>query len=153
MNRRVAAIAAEQDCVRLPTRDTIWETLRAGRRFKPDFHVAPDFVHPNGVGHASVAAAMLRGLGETKAADAITTQHIQKGLDAARGELPGLSYATVPKELPLGSDEATFEIQAFWTPAAAGNAPRFSLEAPTGWLVKPAEPHANEAVFTVTGKP
>ena len=153
MNRRVAAIAAEQDCVLLPTSDTIWETLQAGRRLKPDFHVAPDFVHPNGVGHASIATAMLRGLGETKAAEAITTQHIQKALDAARGELPSLSYTIVPKELPLESDEATFEIRGFYTPATAGGAPRFSLEAPAGWQVKPAETQGNEAVFTVTGKP
>ena len=153
MNRRVAAIAAEQDCVLLPTSDTIWETLRAGRRFKPDFHVAPDFVHPNGVGHASVAAAMLRGLGETKAAVEITTQYIQKALDTARGELPCLSYAIVPRELPLGADEATFEIRAFYTPAAAGGTPRFSLGAPTGWDIKPADVKGNEAVFTVSGKP
>ena len=153
MNRRIAAIAAEHDCVLLPTSDTIWETLRTGRRFKPDFHVAPDFVHPNGVGHASIAAAMLRGLGETKAAEAISTQHIQKALDAARGGLPALSYTIVPRELPLESDEDTFEIRAFWTPAAAGGTPRFSLEAPTGWQVKPAEPQGNEAVFTVSGKP
>jgi len=153
MNRRVAAIAAEQDCVLLPTSDTIWETLRASRRFKPDFHVVPDFVHPNGVGHASIAVAMLRGLGETKAAEAITTQHIQKAFDAARGELPSLSYTIVPKELPLESDEATFEIRGFYTPVAAGDAPRFSLEAPAGWDVKPAEPQGNEAVFTVSGKP
>ena len=153
MNRRVAAIAAEQDCVLLPTSDTIWETLRAGRRLKPDFHVAPDFVHPNGVGHASIAAAMLRGLGETKAAEAITTQHIQKAFAAARGELPGLSYTIVPKELPLGSDEATFEIRAFYTPVATGGAPRFSLEAPTGWQVRSVEPQGNEAVFMVSGKP
>jgi lysophospholipase L1-like esterase len=153
MNRRVAAIAAEQDCVLLPTSDTIWETLRSGRRFKPDFHVAPDFVHPNRVGHASVAAAMLRGLGEPKAAETITTQHIQKALDAARGELPCLSHAIVPRELPLESDEATFEIRAFYTPTAADGTPRFSLEAPAGWQVKPAEPQGNEAVFTATGKP
>ena len=153
MNRRVAAIAAEQDCVLLPTSDTIWETLRAGRRFKPDFHVAPDFVHPNGVGHASVAAAMLRGLGEMKAAEAISTQQIQKALDAARGELPCLSYAIVPRELQLESDEATFEIRAFSTLAASGGTPRFSLAAPAGWQVKPAEPQGNETVFTATGKP
>jgi lysophospholipase L1-like esterase len=153
MNRRVAAIAAEQDCVLLPTSDTIWDTLLTGRRFKPDFHIAPDFVHPNGVGHASVATAMLRGLGEMKAAEAITTQHIQKALDAARGELPCLSYALVPRELPLASDEATFEIRSFYTPDGAGGTPRFSLEAPTGWQVKPAEPQGTEAVFTVTGKP
>ena len=153
MNRRVAAIAAEQDCVLLPTSDTIWETLRAGRRCKPDFHVAPDFVHPNGVGHASIAAGMLRGLGETKAAEAITTQHIQKAFDAARGDLPGLSYTIVPKELPLESDEATFEIRGFYAPAAAGGTPRFSLEAPAGWQVKPAETQGNEAIFMVSGKP
>jgi lysophospholipase L1-like esterase len=153
MNRRVAAIAAEQGCVLLPSGDTIWETLRAGRRCKPDFHVAPDFVHPSGVGHASIAAGMLRGLGETQAAEAISTQHIQKALDAARGDLPCLSYGVVPSELPLGSDEATFEIRAFWTPAAAGGTPRFNLEAPSGWQVTPAEAQENEAVFVVSGKP
>ena len=153
MNRRVAAIAAEQGCVLLPAGDTMWETLRAGRRLKPDFHVAPDFVHPNGAGHASIAVGMLRGLGETKAAEAIATQHIQKALDAARGELPCLSYAIVPRDLPVGSDEATFEIRTFWTPSAAGVTPRYSLEAPAGWQVKPAEPQGNEAVFMVSGKP
>jgi hypothetical protein len=153
MNRRVAAIAAENDCVLLPAGDAMWETLRAGRRLKPDFHVAPDFVHPNGAGHAAVAVGMLRGLGETKAAEAIATQHIQKALDAARGELPCLSYAIVPRDLPVGSDEATFEIQAFWTPAAAGGTPRFSLECPAGWQVKPAEQQGNETAFVVSGKP
>jgi lysophospholipase L1-like esterase len=153
MNRRIAAIAAEQGCVLLPTSDTMWETLRAGRRCKPDFHVAPDFVHPNGVGHAAIAVGMLRGLGEMTAAEAISTQHIQKALDAARGELPCLSYTIVPQELPLGSDKATFEIRAFWTPAAAGGTPRFNLKAPPGWDVKPAEAQGNEAVFMVSGKP
>lgn len=153
MNRRIGTIAAEQDCVLLPTSDTIWETLRAGRRCKPDFHIAPDFVHPNGVGHAAIAVGMLRGLGEMTAADTISAQHVQKPLDAARGGLPCLSYTVLPRELPLGSDEATFEIRAFWTPAAAGGTARFSLEPPTGWDVKPADSRGNEAIFIVSGKP
>ena len=153
MNRRIAAIAAEQDCVLLPTGETMWETLRAGRRYKPDFHVAPDFVHPNGVGHAAIAAGVLRGLGETTAAEAISAQHIHKPLDAARGDLPCLSYVIVPRELPLGTDDATFEIRAFSTSATGGGRPNCNLAAPAGWTVTPAEPRENEAVFVVSGRP
>ncbi len=153
MNRRVADLAKELGAVLLPVNDGINAVLKKGRTFKPDFHVSGDFVHPNGPGHAAIAVAMLKGLGEDAAAEKLSAKYLEKFYNDAKGALPCLSYSIMNVYLPLDSDEASFEISYCWTPSASDkSAAKAALSAPAGWKIEPAELAGPSGTFKVSGK-
>ncbi|WP_269523307.1 SGNH/GDSL hydrolase family protein [Coraliomargarita parva] len=123
MDRMVVALKAlaeEEDCLILPTRETAWEVLAAGRRLKPDFHFSHDQVHPNRYGHPMIAAGMLRGFGEAEAA----TLMLEKAVPA---DSSGISYELEPKLSDVLTDEAVFELTVYAQNGVA------RVELPDGW--------------------
>ncbi len=68
MNQLIRELADKHQFLTLPVNASVWDVLKQGRQINPRFHVTNDFVHPNLAGHIAVAAGMLNGLGESKAA-------------------------------------------------------------------------------------
>ena len=154
MNRRVAKLAGEQDCLLLPTGQEVQNTLAKGRMYNPDFHVANDMVHPNGVGHAAVAIGMLKGLGETEAARKVDEKYLAPAWKQAAGTFPALSYSVAAQPSPLDSDQVSFQVRYWWTTETPSQtAPTVRLTVPAGWQVSPAQIQAATGTFTVAGRP
>ncbi|OGV59397.1 MAG: hypothetical protein A2X45_22235 [Lentisphaerae bacterium GWF2_50_93] len=153
LNKKLAVIARELDCVVLPSGESVVEVLQKGRTCKPDFHVAGDFVHPGHFGHVAIAVGMLKGLGENDAAAKLVSKYYEKFYSGARGALPALSYTIMPTAMPLDSDQASFDIAYFWTPSASDkNVTKATLSVPAGWKSEPAEFSGLTGTFKVTGK-
>jgi lysophospholipase L1-like esterase len=121
------SLAAEENCIVLPTRETAWQLLADGRRVRPDFHILGDQVHPNSAGHAMIASGMLKGLGETEAADGLFIEALKIG---GAKKLNALSYALSRVAAGTSQDRYRFELDVFH---AAGT-PEFDL--PEGWKVE-----------------
>ena len=62
MNAAVLRLCVELGAAYAKTGETVWRVMARGRRIAPDFHGTGDFVHPNAVGHAAIAAAMKDGV-------------------------------------------------------------------------------------------
>ena len=88
LNERVEALAKELDCPCLPTNQTVFELLDRGRKVNPAFHVTGDYVHPNAAGHLGIAMGMLRGLGQTAAADYLGARVTALLAEAAKTSTP-----------------------------------------------------------------
>ena len=80
MNQRITTLAADLKAGVLPTNALYWEALAQGRKTQADFSLAGDRIHPTPVGHVTVAIAMLRGLGEEKAAAWLREERLAKAL-------------------------------------------------------------------------
>lgn len=74
MVENLQAIASDEKCLVLPVRETAWEIRDEGRKRRLDFRISGDGIHPNGYGHQAIAAGMLKGLGQEKAAESIRAQ-------------------------------------------------------------------------------
>ena len=112
MNKRLAILAREKGYLLLPTNKISYEILNAGRKHKPDFHITRDFVHPNKVGHLAIAAGMLRGLGEEKAATLLLAKH-DSWFKPAPADLPAFSYTL--GRLPGSPDEPSHSFLLSYT--------------------------------------
>jgi lysophospholipase L1-like esterase len=154
LNDRVKGLAAELGCRLLLTGAAVQDVLRQGRRLRPDFHVANDFVHPNEAGHIGIAMAMLRGLGEEQAAQHLADVRLAALLRKTAGAGPTLSYELTPIRETFAGDRASFRLQYWWTASAEQpqGQVRIALRGP-GWDVKPAEATSAEVEFVVTGTP
>lgn len=140
----LAELAKQENCVLLPTREASWEMLALGRRAKPDFHILADQVHPNHYGHAAIAAGMLRGMGEPRAADRL--------LERAKTELfpPGatpLSYEIAGLPEPRDHRLLRFRIRAFHSGGKA------ELELPESWTLVKTAAEKGGTLFVVDGIP
>lgn len=80
MNERIAKIAAEFKARLLPTNASYWDVLSQGRKTVADFTLAGDRIHPNQTGHVAIAMAMLKGLGEDRAAEWLHNEQLSKAL-------------------------------------------------------------------------
>lgn len=138
---QLAKLAAEEKCTLLPTRDTTWEVHAMGRRLKPDFHFTSDQVHPGGAGHLAIAAGMLRGLGEPKAADLLLKRaeaDVRKSLGAS-----ALSYEVSLPIYTKPGDALQFEIRAYH------GGGRAELTTPEGWAIRETRVGRDETIFVV----
>ena len=61
---KVQEVAKSENCIVLPTFESMAHMLDEGRTWSPNFHVTVDFVHPTFAGHVAIAEGMLKGLGE-----------------------------------------------------------------------------------------
>ncbi len=147
MNRRLSGLAREKGFALLPVNETSLELLYLGRQWKSDFRVTSDFVHPNRAGHLAIAAGMLRGLSEEKAATLLLEKHSAAYLPA-EGDLPTFSHILTRK--PGSPDDAThtFLVEYHWTGAAD---PKVTATAPSGWTVKPKTLSGAQGTFELTG--
>ncbi|MBI5800820.1 MAG: hypothetical protein HZA92_08880 [Verrucomicrobia bacterium] len=84
MNQRITALAEQLNARALPTSATYWEVLAQGRNTQADFTLAGDRIHPNSTGHIAVALAMLKGLGEEKAAAWLRQERLAKPLSSLK---------------------------------------------------------------------
>lgn len=145
MIERLTRLAAEENCVVLPVRDAAWEMLAKGRRVSPKFHITTDEVHPDGFGHIAIAIGMLRGLGETKAADVLAKRaeaRLAKTADASR-----LSHEIAVLDVDGALAAPRFRITAH------GVGPAATLDLPEGWKLISADRKEHETVFMVSGAP
>lgn len=147
MNGRLAALARAEQCLLLPTSETMHDVLRDGRQRCSDFHVTYDFVHPNAAGHVAIAAGMLKGLGEDAAAQSLLNQAVlSKG--------PSLSYAVEPVAGSLGTEQQTFRLRYWWTATVSEtNPPNVRVSASAGWDVAPTQRVAVAGEFMLRGRP
>ncbi len=148
---KIGEIAKTENCVVLPTYETMREVLGEGRAYQPNFHVTGDSVHPGGAGHVAIAAGMLKGLGEVGAAAKIrgklTSEIVQRaGLDA-------LSYTVERLPSDLKSNKETFVIRYFAHPSQPGSSPKASLSLPDGWKEISSKTDAAGGEFKVEGIP
>ncbi|MEI8197169.1 MAG: GDSL-type esterase/lipase family protein [Phycisphaerae bacterium] len=98
MNQRVAALAQEKGWLLLPTGQTVLAVLQQGRQANPAFHVTGDYVHPNVAGHLGIAIGMLRGLGQSTAAD-----HLNQQVTKLIAALPPATPAKAPPAWLIGT--------------------------------------------------
>ena len=152
LNARSETLAKELGLRILPVNATMREVLHQGRQSAPDFHVTYDFVHPNECGHIAVAMAMLRGLGETSAAEKLAKERLPQAIEKATGTAPMLSHEITP--LPASSEERqSFRVTCTLNaPVGASGKSQLRLSG-EGWDVKPSVLNALEGEFTITGKP
>ena len=111
LNRRVAAIAADEKCVLIQTGDEMLSLLQRGRTLKPDFHVTGDFCHPNAFGHTAVAMAMMKSLGETEVATKLAAHDLA---DLAPAAKPSGCAQPSPTPTPCWRVAAGIPNQAAW---------------------------------------
>lgn len=143
------SLAKEENCVLLPTWETMNMVLARGLSHSPDFHVTYDYVHPNAAGHVAIAVGMLQGLGEPAAAKAL--------LDAWAGRLPPpptLSYRLSYAGMDAATRHDRFRVAYDYQPQDPAAAPvAVTLSAPSGWSVTPARITAPCGTFEVEGLP
>lgn len=142
---RLSKLASEEDAILLPTRQAMKEVLSEGRNRDTRFRVTTDDVHPNPAGHAAIAAGMLRGLGEAKAA-----QTVLEGWRKLLPTDPSLSYRI--KHLGPANDAGgqRFEISYHWqTDPPSEEVQKAVLSLPEGWSIVSEGPEK----FVVEGKP
>ena len=96
LNKHLTDVAALMGLRVLPTNQAMREVLERGRQTKSDFHVTHDYVHPNEAGHLAIALGMLRGLGETAAADALEHEKLAGVYASAASH----ASATAPRQTP-----------------------------------------------------
>ena len=84
MNQRITTLAAELKANVVPAHATYWDVLAEGRKTQADFTLAGDRIHPNPPGHVAVAMAMLKGLGEDKAAAWLREERLAKALSTLK---------------------------------------------------------------------
>ena len=130
---------------------TMREVLDEGRTYQPKFHVTGDSVHPGGPGHAAIAAGMLKGLGEDRAAaklrEKLKSEIVQRaGPDA-------LSYTVERMPSDLKSNKETFVIRYFAHPSQPASSPKASLSLPDGWKLISSKNDAGGGEFKVEGVP
>lgn len=78
MNERISKLAAELKARLLPTNALYWDVLAQGRKTQADFTLSGDRIHPGATGHIVMAMAMLKGLGEDKAATWLREERLVK---------------------------------------------------------------------------
>ena len=149
LNHRLVELAQEEHAVILPTHEAAVEYLNLGRGYKPDFHFAGDFVHPSMP--VAVAVGMLRGLGETDAAERLKQKYAGVYLPADK-DLPALSYAFDIRPGTPDDAKHTFVIHYQWTPPTASSSNvNVTATVPAGWDVAPPSQTAAKGDFTVSG--
>ncbi|EIQ01382.1 lysophospholipase L1-like esterase [Opitutaceae bacterium TAV1] len=150
-SRHIVALAKEENCVVLPTREAMTEMLDEGRRAQADFHVTADFVHPNHAGHVAVASGMLRGLGETQAAGALLKKHA--------ASMPPKNHLSWKIEYPVQetdslSDRLTLRLRSFRGDAASPGGSPARLNVPAGWsILSSRSENDGSGDFLISGKP
>lgn len=154
LNARIAEIARKENCLLLPAGEEMEAVLKQGRVLKPDFHPTADFVHPVLPGHAAIAVAMLKGLGETEAAKKVSEKYYPTFLNAP-ALFPALSYTLERENTPLTEGKISLTMHYWWTPDTQKKTPvtRVRLQAPAGWTVTPATLTTAMGDFTLTGVP
>ena len=151
MNAAVLRLCVELGAAYAKTGETVWRVMARGRRIAPDFHGTGDFVHPNAVGHAAIAAAMLDAIGQTDAAAWVRANGIDAPLAAQREKQCGLSWEF--GEPVAGPDGAfSLPVTLYWSDETAER-PRLRIAAPEGWSVFPEAHTGTAGAFVLTGKP
>jgi hypothetical protein len=155
LNERVVALARQERCLVLPTHETMRAFLEEGRRYRSDFHVTYDYVHPNSAGHVAIALGMLNGLGEQSAARLVAQNYSADLRRQALGKWPPLSCSVEPVDGPLDTVGQTFRLRYRWTGGSEHEqgSPRVSVVPPQGWEVTPHFRRAASGEFTVKGQP
>jgi len=152
LNREIAALAKAEGCLYVPTGEATRDLLRRGRKLDPGFHVARDFVHPGAAGHAAIATAMLKGLGETHAARLIEDRYL--GALAPAGSYPVLSYEIAARSHGGNTQTNTYTLTYWWSAGATSNrSAAVTLALPAGWRLDSQAHTGTDGVFTVTGCP
>lgn len=145
---RLPSIAAAENCIILPTNETMREILAKGRAARADFHVTGDFVHPNFAGHIAIATGMLRGLGESAAARALLDKHA-----AGLFKTNPVSYQLERLTPGAPADiKETFRLRVFDNTGARESV-RARLTLPSGWNETPSPAPRPVNVFLIEGVP
>lgn len=84
MNERISKLAVELKARLLPTNALYWDVLAQGRKTQADFTLAGDRIHPGATGHIVMAMAMLKGLGEDKAATWLREERLVKAMSGLK---------------------------------------------------------------------
>jgi len=134
-------LAQEENCRILPTRDSAWDVLGAGRAQAPGFHITTDQVHPNPAGHAAIAAGMLRGLEEAQAAELL------RGEALSRAKRSGLSV-----EWRLQPTEQVGWPMRLKLTAYHGGEP-VGLSLPEGWTAAEPEKRKGASIYAIEARP
>jgi hypothetical protein len=151
LSEKIAAIAKTENCVILPTYETMREVLDEGRSFQPDFHVTGDFVHPNASGHVAIAAGMLKGLGEPEAASSLRQKLTEEIIKRAGPD--ALSYRVERLSSDPKIPTESFKINYYTHSSQASNASEPSLSVPQGWRVTSFKSGRQGGEFQVEGNP
>ncbi|YCM42800.1 GDSL-type esterase/lipase family protein [Verrucomicrobiaceae bacterium 227] len=141
-------LAKEENCVILPTWETMKMVLDFGRTHHPDFHVTGDYVHPNAAGHVAIAVGMLRGLDEPLAARSLLDPLVEQF-----PATPTLSYQLSPVDTETFAKTTRFKISFHHRQDSTAAPETVSLEVPRGWSVEPANIVASSGTFLVEGPP
>jgi len=139
--KEIQDLAAEENCIVLPTREAAWEVLDNVRWVNPNGHITGDQVHPNGDGHLAITVGMLRGLGEEETAAKLLAnpQYVPQ---------PGnLSYRLYPLPQVLLRENLRYRLDVYHSDDTV------SFTLPTGWHMKELKSGVDENHYELSGSP
>ena len=151
LNKRLRALAEKKSYVLIPTSTASYEMQALGRSMNPAFRVNHDFVHPGSAGHLAIAVGMLRGLGESEAAEKLLATNV-KAYQPADYKQPSLSYTL--ERTPASPDDAEheFTVRYQWLDKnTSGQKPIVKLTLPQGWTAEPKQLEAVSGTFVLRG--
>jgi len=137
MSAELQKLAAEENCIILPTRAAAWEMLDGGRQRNPSFHINSDQVHPNSFGHAAIAVGMLRGLGETEAAQPLFASTLDKA------EKHKLSWEVALEEGEPLSEASVLQLRVFHDEG------KVTVDLPPDWKLEETKEEKGETVLRI----
>jgi len=128
LHNQITTLAKSEGFTVLPTYETMQSLLNEGRGYTPDFHVTGDSVHPNAAGHLAIAIGMLKGLGETSAAQYLYDKYSPKlwNKDSAT-----LSWTV--ENLPGSPDAESQQYRIHYFSHVVGE--KVTLDLPEGWKI------------------
>ncbi len=135
-------LAQEENCIIIPTRETAWEILEKARMTDPKARITVDYVHPSRYGHIAIAAGMLRGLGEEKAAESLISELMPDK------PAQGIPYIVTPIDEENISNTSKYIIRVYNI-----EKDKIQLKLPKGWKVDKVNSNQKGTDFTVSGKP
>lgn len=135
-------LAKEENCVIIPTRQEAWEILEKARETDPDARITVDYVHPSHIGHIAIAAGMLRGLGEEKAAEELIREKMPEKT------AKGIPYIVIPVAENLISNECAYIIRVCDVQKG-----ELKLDLPKGWKIDDVKSDLKGTEYKISGKP
>ena len=154
MNERIAALAKRHGALLVDFRTPAWQAIERVRRMKTGLRDLEDLIHPKEIGHAEMARAFCRTVGETAMVRWLDGEVERRyaALSAKLGAEPRLVCALRPdrKENLPGVQRLAYDIP--WNLVGADEA-KVSVALPAGWRVIEKTLSPSNGLLRVFGHP
>ena len=138
MNARVRRLAAAEGWRVAEYGRVIADLQDATRRIDADYRVVPDFVHPNALGHAALAAELCRALGENALAGSFEAEVRDRVAQLRKAAKSPFTIRALPVKRHSPADAGTLGYDVEWTWNGEGEAEvEFGHSSMGKWGVSP----------------